>query len=131
MTVHRSDLEARLGELRRATLPAELEKRVLGAAAFAAAPDWRDRAWYSWGWRLAAAAFVVALLLIDRWAVRPPAVPTDRAEVQTAADAAALAEPVGLSAAQVERLLSRVDMVSVTAPDRATAEHGRDVWDIR
>ena len=88
------DLETRLRQLPPPELPDGLRQRVLAAATLAPAATWRDRAWYSTGWRLAAAGLLLALLAADRWVVPPRPAGSAGNDAATAAELQAL-EAVG------------------------------------
>ena len=127
MNMTRDDLEERLGRLPRPELPDDLRQNVLGAAVFAAAPDWRDRVWFSRRWRLATAALVLAVLLLDQRAGRPPGAGSDlqpSASRPTALEAASLAERTGVPVESVQQLLARIEIVPLTAPDPVASAAG-------
>lgn len=104
------DLEARLRGLGNQAPPPELRARVLAAVALQPAVTWRDRVWFSTGWRVAATALLLALLAADRWAVPPrhggspgndPAAAAERQALE------ALGSEIGMPPETMRRLAGR------------------------
>jgi hypothetical protein len=118
MTGRHGDLETRLRALTPPALPGELKRRVMAEARLAPRPSWRDRAWYSRGWRLGAVAMLLAIFAADRWsagmsradAVTPPALAADE---KLTVDA--VGKELGMPPEAMERLVARAEFVPLTA----------------
>jgi hypothetical protein len=105
------NIEGRLRRIAWPTPPAELRIRVLSAVPVtSAAVSWSDRVWFSRGWRLAAAAAVLVLAVLESMSAptRSPAVPQSAQEVAEASFVEETARQVGLSADQAAALARRV-----------------------
>ena len=115
------DLERRLRGLPRAPLSPDLKHRVMMADAPPAADvSWRDRAWFSPAWRLAAACALAALLLADHWSAgmtSHAASAPGRAAGQVERELAGLGEELGMSRDLARRMA--VQMVPPTLSTRA------------
>jgi len=71
---------------------------------------WRDRVWFSTGWRVAAAALVLALLSADRWVMPPRPAGSPDNDAAIAADLQALetvGSEIGVPAGMMRRLGER------------------------
>jgi hypothetical protein len=113
-------LNAGLASIERSELPGDLKRRVMGAARLPGADiQWRDRVWYSRGWRVAAAAALLAIVALDLLApIRPVEDRNSEAVRLDDADRRAIVrdvEEIGLPADAVKRLLDRVEFVPLTA----------------
>jgi hypothetical protein len=112
------DIETRLRQLPSPHLPDRLKQRVLGVARLAPAVTWRDRAWYSLGWRLAAAALLMAVLAADHWTIRGPTVgatfpsPAGVAELEGVTQAGV---EIGMPEAAMRGLAARMEFVPLSA----------------
>ena len=112
------DIETRLRQLPAPDLPDGLRSRVLAAADLVPAVTWRDRAWYSTGWRLAAAGLLLAVLAADHWTMGAS---TTGATVPTPAGVAELdavtqaGVDIGVPEAAMRRLASRMEFVPLSA----------------
>jgi hypothetical protein len=119
MTTPRDDIDARIRRRPRPGLPPDLRRRVMTTAVLApAATSWRDRAWFSRTWRLAAAATLLALVALDHWvAGSNPASGhlAGRAPVGDASIAVGLGAGLDVPADLVQQLASRVEFSSLTA----------------
>ena len=114
------DIESRLRQLPKAAVPADLKRRVMAAARLAPREPWRDRAWYSTPWRLAAAATLMALLAADRWsagAFRVEMAGPDPAAVEESILVAAVGVEMGMPEQAMARLTSRVEFAGLTAQE--------------
>jgi hypothetical protein len=123
MSTPNDDLEARLRGLREPDLPADLKARILSAVELPPVVTWRDRVWFSTGWRVAAAALVLALLSADRWIVpsRFEHSPDTDPGVATELDGLeAAGADIGMPAGMMRRLGRRGAFVPHTA--RLTSE---------
>ena len=120
------DTERRLRQLARMPLSAGLKDRVMAIASLP--PDavtWRDRVWYSAPWRLAAAAALLAVLMLDHWSagLARVAVPgPDRLAVRDQEQATRLGIELGLSPEQARQFASRVEFVPLTASETRVDE---------
>jgi len=114
------DIETRLRRLPRHQLPGGLKRRVIAEASLAPRAPWGDRAWYSTRWRLAAAAALVALAAADWWSARiPTAGPAGPppAAAEESVQVAAVGVEMGMPAAAMARLTSRVEFAGLTAQE--------------
>ena len=112
------DIESRLRQLPKAAVPADLKRRVMAAARLAPRQPWRDRAWYSTPWRLAAAATLMALLAADRWsagAFRVEMAGLGPAAVEESILVAAVGVEMGMSEQAMRQLAARAEFVRFTA----------------
>jgi hypothetical protein len=102
-----AEIEARTRQISWPAPPADLRARVLSAVPTTSLPvSWSDRVWFSRGWRLAAAAAVLTLPLLESMSgpARSPAPP---ASAQAAAEARFVdetARQAGLSPEQAAAL---------------------------
>ena len=114
------EIETRLRELTVSAPPLDLKRRVMAASTLAPRASWRDRAWYSPTWRLAAAAALVAMLTADRWSAgtfRVEMAEPGPAAVEESVLVAAEGVEMGMSEAAMARLISRVEFAGVTAQE--------------
>jgi hypothetical protein len=113
-------IETRLRGLTLPMPPLDLKRRVMAASTLAPRASWRDRAWYSPTWRLAAAATLLALLAADRWsgaAFRPEVRETASASIEESTQIAAVGVEMGLPEQTMARLTSRVEFTGLTAQE--------------
>jgi hypothetical protein len=114
------DIESRLRQLPKAAVPGDLRRRVMAASTLSPRASWRDRAWYSRTWRLAAAATLVALLAADRWSAGTFGVEMSGpgpAAVEESILVAAVGVEMGMPEAAMARLTSRVEFTGLTAQE--------------
>ena len=126
MTGSPDDIELKIRQLPRRSLSPDLKARVMTTTTLRPAVlSWRDRAWYSSTWRLAAAGACLAILLLDhvsagltRTAVAEP----DRRAVQEQEQVAQLGEESGMSPEQARVLAARVDFLTLTSREQRTGD---------
>ena len=116
----KTDVETRLRRLRLAPLPDELKRRVMAAASLAPRASWRDRAWYSRAWRVAAACTLLAVVVVDRWSAGAFRTGGEATVSPAAAErtwvAAGVAD-MGVPAEMAARLTARAEFVPLTAAE--------------
>jgi len=111
MKVRRDGIEGALRGAGRSALPAALKPRVMDAVELpAGGVTWRDRLWFSRGWRVAAAAICLAVVAGESLMTqRPPAeaaTASPRVEREAAVQSGA---EIGVPETEVERLAARVE----------------------
>jgi hypothetical protein len=114
------DVERRLRQLPKAAVPGDLKRRVMAASTLPPRASWRDRAWYSPTWRLAAVAALLALLAADRWSAgtfRVEMAGSGPAAVEESILVAAVGVEMGMPEAAMARLTSRVEFAGLTAQE--------------
>jgi hypothetical protein len=114
------DIESRLRQLPKAAAPGDLKRRVMAASTLAPRASWRDRAWYSRAWRLAALATLVALLAADRWsagAFRNEMAGPGPAAVEESILVAAVGVEMGMPEEAMRRLAARAEFAGLTAQE--------------
>ena len=120
------EVERRIRQLSRLPLSPDLRDRVMAAARLRpAAASWRDRAWYSTGWRLAAAGAVLAALILDH--LSAGLTPTagggpDRFAIEELAQIVRLGEESGMSPELASGLASRVEPLPLAARQPRTGD---------
>jgi len=114
------EIESRLRQLPKPRVPGDLKRRVMAAATLSPRASWRDRAWHSRAWRLAAVATLLALLAADRWsagAFRIEMAGPGPAAVEESILVAAVGVEMGMPEAAMARLTSRVEFAGLTAQE--------------
>ncbi len=114
------EIESRLRQLPTPHVPGDLKRRVMAASTLSPRASWRDRAWYSRTWRLAAAATLVALLAADRWsagAFRVERAGPGPAAVEESIRVAAVGVEMGMPEQAMRQLAARAEFLRLSARD--------------
>ena len=94
----------------------------MAASTLSPRASWRDRAWYSRTWRLAAVATLLAILAADRWSGQRFPLGAGGPAPFAAAERIAVADvgrEVGLPAETVTQLAARAEFARFTARESA------------
>jgi hypothetical protein len=132
MTEERNGMERSIVDAGWVDLPGDLRGRVVAAAAAAVRESqragWFDRVWYSTRWRVATAATLLAVALLNWIPANTDTGVADgfgRAAYEVAEDAAAAARQLGLPDAYCQRL-GDAALVAASRPTRDDAFGGKE-----